>query len=213
MKKVFPERTGSSLLLVIMLLLVALLPLRAQQYHQSIIDYRKQYKQELLAEPRKPVDSVDLKYLNFFEPNPAYVVHSRFTPIPDTLGFDMQTHTGKVKPYRVYGRIEFTLGNELCTLYVYQSVDLMKKKGMENHLFIPFTDGTSGESTFGGGRYLDFTTADLFSNTLLVDFNKAYNPYCAYKIGFSCPIPPAENRLTVKIEAGEKRYGKEPQEH
>jgi len=77
-----------------------------------------------------------------------------------------------------------------------------------DYLFIPFTDNTSGNESYGGGRYLDYKISDIKNNKLLLDFNKAYNPYCAYTTGYNCPIPPAENDLKVAIKAGEKAFEK-----
>ena len=84
----------------------------------------------------------------------------------------------------------------------------MKTAEYKNYLFIPFTDLTTGDESYGSGRYMDFTTDSIQSNKLTLDFNKAYNPYCAYAIGFHCPLPPKENFLKVAIIAGEKVFGK-----
>jgi uncharacterized protein (DUF1684 family) len=79
----------------------------------------------------------------------------------------------------------------------------------KDHLFIPFTDATSGEGTYESGRYIDLDIKDITDNKFTIDFNKAYNPYCAYVTGrYNCPIPPVENRLAVAIRAGEKAFGK-----
>jgi len=75
-------------------------------------------------------------------------------------------------------------------------------------LFIPFADVTSGDETYGTGRYIDISTKDIINNTVVIDFNKAYNPYCAYSNGYNCPIPPAENYLAVAIKAGERSFAK-----
>jgi uncharacterized protein (DUF1684 family) len=80
----------------------------------------------------------------------------------------------------------------------------------KDHLFLPFTDLTSGEETYTAGRYIDLSFEDIIDNKVVIDFNKAYNPYCAYVSGkYNCPIPPRENTLSVAILAGEKNYGKE----
>lgn len=97
-------------------------------------------------------------------------------------------------------------------LHVYQSIALMTKPGFEDHLFIPFTDETNVGETYGGGRYIDLKMGDIQNGMVVLDFNKCYNPYCAYKEGYACPIPPRENSLPIAIPAGEKRFGKEPQE-
>jgi uncharacterized protein (DUF1684 family) len=94
-------------------------------------------------------------------------------------------------------------------LFVYQSEKLKAKEGYEDYLFIPFTDETNYKETFGGGRYMDFRYKDIKNNTLKIDFNFCYNPYCAFKEGYSCPIPPKENDMTLAIRAGEKLFGKE----
>jgi uncharacterized protein len=93
-------------------------------------------------------------------------------------------------------------------LMVYQSQALLQKAGTRDYLFIPFTDATSGTDSYGAGRYIDGTISDIRNGSLVLDFNKAYNPYCAYSAGYNCPIPPRENDLPVAIRAGERNYGK-----
>ena len=78
----------------------------------------------------------------------------------------------------------------------------------KDYLFIPFTDATNGNETYEGGRYIDILITDISNNTVVIDFNKAYNPYCCYATGYHCPIPPKENALSVTINAGEKKYTK-----
>ena len=80
--------------------------------------------------------------------------------------------------------------------------------GNRIYLFVPFTDATTGDESYGGGRYLEFYKQDIQNNTLQLDFNKTYNPYCVYATGFRCPIPPKENRLPVAIKAGEMNFAK-----
>jgi len=75
-----------------------------------------------------------------------------------------------------------------------------------DYLFLPFKDATNGDSTYGGGRYIDIRMSEINNNTLTIDFNKAYNPYCAYSDGFNCPVPPLENHLEVALEAGERKF-------
>jgi hypothetical protein len=80
----------------------------------------------------------------------------------------------------------------------------VKKPGYEKHLFIPFNDRTNGNETYGGGRFLD--VYETGTDTLIIDFNLAYNPYCAYNHKYSCPIPPEANNLELKVKAGEKKF-------
>jgi uncharacterized protein (DUF1684 family) len=84
----------------------------------------------------------------------------------------------------------------------------MESEKYRNLLFLPFTDRTTGKESYDGGRYIDLDMSSIQNNEVVIDFNKAYNPYCAYVSGrYSCPIPPAENRLAVAVKAGEMRYG------
>ena len=84
----------------------------------------------------------------------------------------------------------------------------METEKYRNYLFVPFTDATTGKQSYGSGRYLEFYKKDIENNTLQLDFNKAYNPYCAYATGYKCPIPPRENRLSISIKAGEMNFAK-----
>lgn len=111
----------------------------------------------------------------------------------------MGTNTGEIRDALHYGRFEFRAAGRDCRLEVYR----FEEAGAPS-LFIPFRDATSGGETYGAGRYLDL--AENTSGTYDLDFNRAYNPYCAYNPEYSCPLPPAENTLAVPIRAGEKKY-------
>jgi len=116
--------------------------------------------------------------------------------------FKMPTSTERTPIYRRYGFVYFEIAGQKCTLTVYQNMELIKKEGFKDYLFIPFKDATSGKESYGGGRYLDLRIPS--STAIVLDFNTCYNPYCAYSMRYSCPIPPAENTLNINIEAGEK---------
>lgn len=120
----------------------------------------------------------------------------------------MNTSSGMKKRYFIYGLLSFKLHDCLLHLYVYQSKVLMQQKKYRDYLFVPFGDATSGFESYGGGRYLEFYITDIKNHHVTLDFNKAYNPYCAYTTGYNCPIPPKENLLPVAITAGEKNYEK-----
>ncbi|RYZ18548.1 MAG: DUF1684 domain-containing protein, partial [Chitinophagaceae bacterium] len=107
-----------------------------------------------------------------------------------------------------YGKIHFVIHDSTCTLTVYRSKRLMQTEEYKNHLFIPFTDANTGTATYEGGRYIDVSIPDIRDGKILIDFNKAYNPYCCYTTGYNCPIPPKENTLPVAINAGEMKYTK-----
>lgn len=153
------------------------------------------------------VKGTDRQYLSFFPIDIRARVIARFEPIKSTEWFDMPTSSGRSKMYRVYGRLHFTHKDSSLVLYVYQSQALLQDPAHAFHLFLPFTDLTSSSTTYESGRYIDLATSDIQNNAIVIDFNKAYNPYCAYISGvYSCPVPPKENRLKVAIEAGEKKY-------
>jgi uncharacterized protein len=196
------------ILILLHLLLGSAIALSAQNFSDSIAMHRATYKQEFLTDKRSPVTAQDFQYLDFYKPNKNYRVLAKFQKVIDTIGFEMQTHSGKIKKYFVYGHLQFSLHHKKQKLFIYQSKDLMQQAEFENYLFLPFTDFTTNNSTYGGGRYLDFKIIDISNNNLIIDFNKCYNPYCAFGKGFHCPIPPTENRMKIKIEAGEKMYKK-----
>lgn len=179
-----------------------------KSYFDFIVKHRIDYAKEFLTDEHSPLTKEDTAYLRFFPPDIQYKVIAKFTRINDKVGFDMQTHNGVVIKYFVYGSVTFKILNTSCTLYVYQSEKLKTKEGFENYIFIPFTDNTNYTHTFGGGRYIDCSIKDIKNNKLEIDFNKCYNPYCAYKEGYACPIPPKENDLKIEIKAGEKLYAK-----
>lgn len=181
----------------------------AQIYQEAIKKYRQNYKEAFLKEERSPVKAEDMQYFDFFEPDSTFRVKCHFikSNSPDT--FIIPTVDSKQKEYFKYGILSFEIKGELLQLNVYQSLALMRMPKYKNYLFIPFKDVTSGKETYGGGRYLDIETTDIRGDVVILDFNKAYNPYCAFGNGFSCPIPPQENHLKAKIEAGEKNFMKD----
>ncbi len=179
---------------------------KAQSYNDTITRFRDKYIADLLADKRAPIKSSQVKYLSFYKPDERYRVWADVRLTPGSAPFLVQTHSGKQKPYREYAVLSFKIDNTACTLHVYQSMDLVKQDDYKDYLFLPFTDETNYETTYAGGRYIDLKTDDLQGGKVLLDLNKCYNPYCAYADGYSCPIPPDENRLRVRIEAGEKMF-------
>ncbi|MDZ4751337.1 MAG: DUF1684 domain-containing protein [Flavobacteriales bacterium] len=149
-------------------------------------------------------DLASFRGLDYFDIKPEFRVKARFKRIKNAKEFEMKTSTTRLPLYRPYGKIRFRFNGKKFELTIYQNMDLMKKPGYEDYLFLPFTDLTNSESTYGGGRYLDMRIGDL--KNPIIDFNLCYNPYCAYNSKFSCPIPPYENNLDVSIEAGVKKF-------
>ena len=179
----------------------------AQNNMSAYIDNIKAYQKNYIN-THEVVKGEDRKYLHFFAPDSTYKVIAAFEKINDVQGVSMPTSTKVLQQYYKYGKVSFKINNRNCQLVVYQSKDLMLTKDYANYLFIPFTDVTNGTDTYEGGKYLDITIQDIKNNTIVIDFNKAYNPYCCYIAGYSCPVPPKENALEVSINAGEKKYSK-----
>jgi len=148
--------------------------------------------------PLLPEQKDQFEGLHYFDPNPDLAFELTLEPFEKQDRITMQTSTGDVQDYIRWGRIAFTVNQEPAELTVYMSV------GIGGGFFLPFMDATNGEETYTAGRYLEIEPLD--GNRFEVDFNMAYNPYCAYNEYWSCPIPPKENRLKVRIEAGEKAF-------
>jgi hypothetical protein len=133
--------------------------------------------------------------LNYFDENPVLRLTVVVDEFEDKKEIQIQTNTGDVQTYERFGRFSFEVDGELVSLTIYRN---------EHGYFLPFADALAGEETYGAGRYLD--PEELDDGEFLVDFNLAYNPYCAYNASWSCPLTPPENRLKVPIRAGEKVY-------
>ena len=172
-------------------------------YVERIKAYQKNY-----VSTHEVVEKKDKKYFHFFRVSNLYNVTCSFEKITDTIGFTMITSAKTLKHYYKYGRLIFKILGTNCQLFVYQSKDLLQTEKYKDYLFVPFTDATTGDESYGSGRYLEFFKQDIQNNTLQLDFNKAYNPYCAYSPNYKCPIPPKENFLPVAIKAGEMNFSK-----
>lgn len=144
--------------------------------------------------------------LEFFEPDTNYQVMAQLVRTPGALPFEMPTTTDRMALERTYGILRFELQGRPFELEVYQSPDLMMQEGFEDYLFLPFTDATNGKETYAGGRYMDLRIPE--GDSILLDFNTAYNPYCAYNPKYSCPIVPSVNNLDIPIYAGVRAYRK-----
>ncbi len=182
---------------------------QAQDFKGEIKAYRDGYKEKFAHSAKPPMPESDLQYLRFFAPDPAYRVTAKFTPSPESVPFDIPTYSGNKKEFVKYGEFQFELKGTTHTLSVFRNLTLATIPIYKNHLFILFKDLTNTEETYGGGRYLDLYTTEIQNSMFVLDFNKVYNPYCAYSEGFNCPIPPKENHLNVRIEAGEQNFGKD----
>lgn len=131
--------------------------------------------------------------LAYFSENPALNLEVEVEELPDKDTIRMETTTGGVQTYRRYGQFKFKVDDQEATLTIYAD---------ENGYFLPFVDALAGKETYPAGRYLE--PEPLNGNRFAIDFNMAYNPYCAYNAMWTCPVTPFENRVKVPIRAGEK---------
>lgn len=158
--------------------------------------------------PLKDEEFATFKGLNYFPVDKRFRVKAVFTLTPSEKYFQMPTSSGGTRKFVKHGILKFKLGGAERTLSVYQTdaETLAKYPEYADLLFVPFKDSTSKTETYGGGRYMDIRLPKQ-GNTVILDFNVAYNPNCAYgSFKYSCPLPPSENTLNVAIKAGEKRF-------
>lgn len=147
------------------------------------------------------------KSLRFFSINPTAQVKARIEFPEQSPWFTMATSSGMKKAFRIYAYAHFQWNDTTCRLAIYQSQGLLNDAEYADYLFLPFTDLSNTSATYEMGRYIDLKLGDIQQKQLTLDFNKAYNPYCAYSLGqFNCPIPPAENDLPVFVDAGEMSF-------
>lgn len=197
-------------ILLLFLLLCITSAVHAQKnYAESLAEYREGYRNKFLEEgPRQPLKPEEVKLLRFFEADSTFKVEANFQRTRDEKPFEIPTSSGKTKTFVKFGIASFVLKGDTLELSIYRNLMTARLPMYRDHLFLPFQDDTNGDSTYGGGRYIDMEISDIQYGKLMIDFNKAYNPYCAYSDGWNCPIPPPENVLPLAIEAGEKDFEK-----
>lgn len=173
-------------------------------YTDSIKHFINQY-----TSTHEVIKGAEIKLLEFYPVDEAYSLQAGFEKVSNAPWFELATSGKLKKVFRVYGIARFTIHDTVVSLNIYQSQNLMQTPEYSDYLFLPFTDLTTGTESYEGGRYIDLRFPDIRGNKINIDFNKAYNPLCAYVSGkYNCPVPPRENSLPVRIAAGEKKFGK-----
>lgn len=173
----------------------------------SVEIFRKELNGHYADSDKSPLLKPDLEKfeaLDFYEISEKYFIEAKFVRTPDEKPFEMPTTTSRKPLYIKYGEARFEFEGKLYSLDIFQNVAFSQKPDYENDLFLPFTDLTSGVCSYGGGRYIDLKIPER--DTIYIDFNKAYNPYCAYSPNYSCPIPPPQNDLGFEVKAGVKKF-------
>jgi len=198
-----------NLLNAIFLLVVTMSFGQKNAVRDSVLAFQKKINSEYANPKESPLLQKDLdkfKSLDFYPSNEKLVIIAKFIRTPDEKPFQMPTSTDRKPMYVKFGEAHFSIDGKSYKLNIYQSQDLKKIEKYKNSLFLPFTDLTSGVESYGGGRYIDLQIPA--GDEILIDFNRAYNPYCAYNHKYSCPIPPQENDLNLEIKAGVKKFKK-----
>ena len=179
------------------------------KYTNDILKKRTLKDTEMRTGDHSPIpdeEKVSFKKLNYYKPNVKFRKVASFERFDQATHFLMKTSTDRLPEYSVYGKVTFRHKGKSYSLNVYQNIELIKKPGFEKYLFVPFNDETNDHETYGGGRFLD--VYETGTDKLVIDFNEAYNPLCAYNHKYSCPIPPESNNLKLKVKAGEKKWHK-----
>jgi len=175
-----------------------------------------EYQQKLNASYKdattSPLKKKDLKNFNgldFFAVDSSFIVTANLTRIENAPVFEMATTTDRKPLYKEYGLLRFNINGQDLELTIYQSQDDLRDEKYKDYLFLPFTDNTSGNESYGGGRYMDVMITDIKDdNTIELNFNNTYNPYCAYNDDYSCQLTPRKNHLDIEIKAGIKAFKK-----
>ncbi len=178
-------------------------------YEKEIIAFQDTLNTEYAnpsTSPLRPQDLVTFESLDFYPIDRKYRVVAKFERVTDTAAFRMKTSTERAPFYAKYGKATFSLDGKEIQLFLYQSIKYRAMEKYKNDLSLPFKDLTSGKTSYGGGRYIDLKIPA--GDSIVIDFNKAYNPYCAYNHKYSCVIPPPENFIPLEIKAGTMKYQK-----
>jgi len=177
-------------------------------YVRDVNEQRRQKDRFFAAAPQSPLPHEErhgrFAGLAYYPPDPAFRVSAEVVPFARPEIVQLATSTGEIRPQARYAELRFRIGSQAVRLYGFAD----PHEHHTHELFVPFRDATSGRETYGAGRYLEVELdhhADG-AHTATIDFNLAYNPYCAYSPNYSCPIPPAENTLPIAITAGERAY-------
>jgi uncharacterized protein len=193
---------------VIVVVIIVLYSFQSSQVDSGFVEEIKKEREDkdrfMRTSPQSPFakNKNDFKGLNYFPPDPKYRIIADLVPIENKKIVTLKTNDGKEERYQEYAYAEFDLDQFHNKLIIYEMIDMGPFRGK---LFLAFGDATSADETYGAGRYLDVLKTPG-SPTITLDFNKAYNPYCAYNETYSCPLPPPENLLNAPIRAGEKSY-------
>ena len=168
-----------------------------EQYKTQILQEREAKDEQFKTGDDSPIkDKEAFHGLHYFQPDLTYRIKANISPYTsDDKEVIVKYTDGTSEKYEKYGYAHFKIGDQALKLLLLKN---------ESVISVLFKDATNGTQTYGGGRYLDYPVSEIKNNVIILDFNKAYNPYCVYQETYACPVPPAENTLSVAVPAGEQ---------
>ena len=173
----------------------------------AVAKFQKELNAEYATAKTSPLtleDLAEFKTLDFYPASETFFVVAKLVRTQKEKPFEMETSTDRKPLYVKYGELYFEINGQDFKLNVYENIELLKKKDYKDYLFLPFSDLTSGKESYIGGKYIDVRIPK--GDTIMIDFNTSYNPYCAYNSKYSCPKVPLENDLEIEIKAGVKKF-------
>ena len=191
--------------ILVFLLCTALACCQEKEMVKGETEWQREMNSNFKDASTSPLKSKDLKTfkgLDFFKFDSTYIVKAKLERTPDAKPFKMKTTTDRLADYRQYGIITFQLEGKSQRLSIYQNLSLLDDPEYVDYLFLPYLDNTNGESSYSGGRYVEGSIPE--GDTIIIDFNQSYNPYCAYNDKYSCPIVPRSNYIDADVKAGVK---------
>ena len=176
-----------------------------ENYVDKLNKFRTEKDEFFKSSDQSPISQKEkFTKLNYYPADLTYRIRAAIELIHDTTKLKVRMTGGESEYFIKYGYATFKLQDKTHKLLLLLQLN---KEDEEDKLFLPFTDKTNGFETYGGGRYLDLDLEK--DDQIVIDFNFAYNPFCAYNDNYTCPVPPAQNQLDIEIKAGEKEFVKE----
>ncbi|WP_341224812.1 DUF1684 domain-containing protein [uncultured Arcticibacterium sp.] len=170
------------------------LTMNQQDFTSETLESRETYKNNMLKMEQSPVAEIsNFNDFRYFDPKEKWKMFVDFESSPSEETFPMVMTDQSISPIKMAGYAIFTIEDKEYRLMLFDEGE---------HYLLPFTDGTNGDETYGGGRYINVEKTS--NNKLMIDFNEAHNFYCVYNENFVCPVPPSENDVAARIDAGEK---------
>jgi uncharacterized protein (DUF1684 family) len=195
-------------ILLLVMLLQFSLGFAQNQFSLSAVEkFQNELNAEYADAKTSPLLAEDLKVfksLDFYPANEKFFVVAKFIRTENELPFEMKTSTDRKPVYVKYGEAHFNIDGQFFKLNIYRNIELSKKEQYKDYLFLPFSDLTCGSESYIGGKYIDLKIPQ--GDSIVIDFNRSYNPYCAYSPKYSCPKVPLENDLKIEIRAGVKKF-------